>query len=307
MSTRADPLEPTNTVRWNGRSFHWAARFMRAETARDAATLYTFCRRVDDLGDGHPPEVARPALDAVLAGLTGERPPDPDTGRFLVMARRRGIELAAARTLVRAVRDDLDGARIPDADALIRYCHSVAGTVGVMMCPILGVRDPRGVPFAVDLGIAMQLTNIARDVGEDAGRERRYLPATWLGRALPPAEIAAPGGDTDRCVRRALDIMVAYADRYYASAERGVSFIPARARLAILAASHIYAALGPRIRTAPDWRQRAAVPGTRKAMCSLSALAAFAHPRTWNTAHMPTHDATLHAPITGRVGADPAA
>jgi len=55
MSTRADPLEPTNTVRWNGRSFHWAARFMRAETARDAATLYTFCRRVDDLGDGHPP------------------------------------------------------------------------------------------------------------------------------------------------------------------------------------------------------------------------------------------------------------
>jgi len=256
MSTRADPLDPSDTVRWNGRSFHWAARFMRAETARDAATLYAFCRRVDDLGDGNAPEVARPALDAVLAGLDGAPAPDPATRRFLAMARRRGIDLAAARALVWAVRDDLDGPRVPDADALIRYCHGVAGTVGVMMCPILGVRDPRGVPFAVDLGIAMQLTNIARDVGEDAGRGRRYLPATWLGRGLPPAEIAAPDGDTDRRVRRALDITLAHATRYYASAELGVVFIPARARLAILAASHIYAALGPRVRAARDWRPR---------------------------------------------------
>ena len=307
MSHAVDPLAPAEVLRSQGRSFHWAARFMPAAAAGDAAVLYAFCRRIDDLGDETAPERAAPALDAVFASLDGDPAPDRETERFLALAQRRGVSLEAARTLVRAVRADLDAPRLPDGDALIQYAHGVAGTVGVMMCPVLGVRDPRAWPFAADLGIAMQLTNIARDVGEDAASGRRYLPATWLGGPLSPAELFAGDGEVDRRVRRALSRTLATADRYYASAERGMRFIPARARLAILAARHIYAAIGPRVLAARDWRQRAAVAPGRKAVCSLAALMAFAQPRIWNVGRLPAHDAALHAPIAGRVGADPEA
>jgi len=302
-----DPLAPTEVLRWNGRSFHWAARFMPAATARDAATLYAFCRHVDDLGDGGDPAHAAPALDAIAAALDGGAVPDAATRAFLDLARRRGIALAAARTLVTTVRADLDAPRVPDEGALIRYAHGVAGTVGVMMCPLLGVTDARAEPFAVDLGIAMQLTNIARDVAEDAAAGRRYLPASWLGSDVPPQRLLDPDAATDRRVRAALDRTLATADRYYTSAERGMRFIPARTRLAILAAARIYAAIGPRVRAAADWRERAVVPPARKALYSAAAMRAFAARHTRAVGPPPAHDPALHAPIAGRVGADPAA
>jgi len=304
MSQAVDPLAPAEVLRSQGRSFHWAARFMPAAAAGDAAVLYAFCRRIDDLGDETAPDRAAPALDAVLTALDGSPAPDRETADFLDLAQRRGVSLDAARALVRAVRADLDAPRLPNGDALIQYAHGVAGTVGVMMCPVLGVRDRRARPFAVDLGIAMQLTNIARDVGEDAANGRRYLPASWLGGPIGPGAICAAEGDIDRRVRRALARTLDTADRYYASAERGMRFIPARARLAILAARHIYAAIGPRVLAARDWRRRAAVPPGRKVLCSLAALMAFAQPRTWNVGPPPAHDPELHAPIAGRVGAD---
>ncbi|SDG02982.1 phytoene synthase [Limimonas halophila] len=307
MGQGVDPLAPAEAVHWDGRSFHWAARVMPAATARDAAALYAFCRRIDDLGDTTDPATAGPTLDAVLAALSGGLAPDPETERFLQLAQRRGVSLDAARTLVRTVRGDLEAPRFACPDALIRYAHGVAGTVGVMMCPLLGVRDRRAWPFAVDLGIAMQLTNIARDVGEDAAKGRRYLPAAWLGRSVPPAELLAPDREVDARVRQALAANLDLAERYYASAGRGMRFIPARTRLAMLAARHVYAAIGPRVRATHDWRQRVSLPPGRKALCSLAAVAAFARPGSWAVGPPPAHDPELHRAIAGRVGADPTA
>ena len=159
------------------RTFHWSARLLPADRRDDAAVVYAFCRLVDDTADEAPTAaVAAAALDRLAAELEGRAEPRPLVAAFLDTAARRGLPLDAARELLAGVRSDLGVVRIADDDALLVYCYRVASTVGLLMCGVLGVRERDALPFAVDLGVAMQLTNICRDVAEDAGRGRVYLP-----------------------------------------------------------------------------------------------------------------------------------
>ncbi|MEQ1501692.1 MAG: squalene/phytoene synthase family protein, partial [Myxococcota bacterium] len=157
----------------HARTFSAAAALLAPDTRDEIATLYAFCRTVDDLADDG---ADRAGLDRVVDELDGHEPPSPLVAAMLALP----VPVSAARQLVDGVRSDLGEVRLPDVDALIRYAYQVAGTVGLMVCPLLGVVDPVAWPFAIDLGVGMQLSNIARDVGEDAGRGRVYLPATWL-------------------------------------------------------------------------------------------------------------------------------
>ena len=178
----------------HGKSFHWARRFLGPVAARRATLLYAFCRFLDDIADGDLPG-GLPRLRAIdmalIDGTVGDLPPDmAEVATFLALSQEAAIPRAAARDLIAGLIFDQGTVALEDQAALIVYAYQVAGTVGLMMAPILGRRDRRADAFAVDLGIAMQLTNIARDVAEDAGLGRRYLPAIWCG-ALTPAEIAA--------------------------------------------------------------------------------------------------------------------
>jgi phytoene synthase len=143
---------------------------------------------------------------------------------------------------------DLDLVRIQSDRDLVRYCYRAAGTVGLMMCAVLGVRDPRAWRHAVDLGIAMQLTNISRDVLEDAQAGRVYLPAERLSAyGVTPEEVVDGQADAGAISLVVEDVLV-LAEGYYQSGDAGMRFLPTRARWAILVASRLYRGIGRRLR-----------------------------------------------------------
>jgi len=307
---RIDPRSSGQTdaravLRCHGRTFFVASHLLGRVHANRAATLYAFCRHVDDLADqAADPESARRTLSAVSRALADGRADDVRTAALLALNAETGMLVAPALALVAGVKSDLEPVRIADEAQLIRYAWHVAGTVGLMMCAVLDVHDPRAAPFAIDLGIAMQLTNIARDVGEDARMGRRYLPATWVG-DLDASAIAAPDPALQASLRAATRHLLALAERYYASGESGLGFLPVRARVAILAAARMYRAIGRRIAAADyrTWDRRAVLGPAAKASHAALALASFA-----SSPHLhrrdAVHDSRLQWALSANVGAD---
>ncbi len=305
-ATRPGTVEAARLVlQKHGRTFHLASRLLGRRHAERAAVLYGFCRHVDDLADeSGDARAATAALEKVRRALGTGQAEDPWTGALLALQSDTGMSLAAAHSLLDGVQSDLSPVRLADEASLVRYAWQVAGTVGVMMCAVLDVHDPRAKPFAIDLGIAMQLTNIARDVGEDARMGRRYLPASWIG-DVPAAEIAAPGVELQRELRGATRRLLRLADRYYASGEAGLAFLPLRARLAILAAGRMYRAIGGRIAAADyrSWDQRAVVGPMAKAGHGTQALIALAFSPRLHRRNA-VHDATLQHALQAPAASD---
>jgi 15-cis-phytoene synthase len=231
------------------RSFHLATRLLPEDLRDDIAVLYAFCRIADDLADeSDSPELADVALSRLEAELLGAQPQRAVISALRGLARRRGFPLSHARALLEGVRSDLRPARIENDVQLLDYSYLVASTVGLMLNHLLGVVDPEAEPHAIDLGLAMQLTNIVRDVREDAERGRVYLPHTRLtAHGITPEQViagtASRGALRDVCLE-----VLELADRYYASAEQGFRFIPLRARFGVAVAARVYAAIGRRIR-----------------------------------------------------------
>ena len=159
--------ESTSVLATHGRSFRLASHFLPRHCRASAAVVYAFCRLVDDLADEAPnPEQARTDLGQVLDELNGRDNPRPLVRSFLEIMQEYAEGRAAAEQLIHAVLTDLDSVAVDSDSELLRYCYGVAGTVGIMMCGVLGVDDPRALPHAIDLGVAMQITNICRDVRE---------------------------------------------------------------------------------------------------------------------------------------------
>lgn len=297
------PQDPQTLFKQKSRSFSLAARLLSPETRQAIALLYQFCRTVDDLADSSLEGQAR-QLQALGEALSPGSPAgkDPAITDFLKMAQRRKLPLQAARELVAASEADCGPRRIESEAELIRFAYGVAGTVGLLMQPLLGAEDPRATPFAIDLGIGLQLTNIARDVAEDAGRERFYLPADWvqpetIRRALREGEPGAVA-QVDLAVEKVLHL----ADRYYTSALAGHWFIPARNRRAIFFALSFYRAIGRKMRRrgSAAWQKR-----TRIGLLSKLAIGIKAYPRyralqkqDWTSAQPPQHEHSLHDPLS---------
>jgi phytoene synthase len=249
------------------RSFRWGAVFLPRAARAEAAVVYAFCRLVDDLADDAPDvETAARALEAVRAELVGDAPARPLIAAYGQICAARGVGTGPALDLLRGMQNDLRPVRVPDDAALLDYCYCVAGTVGLMMCGVLGVTAPAASGPAIALGQAMQLTNICRDVAEDAGLGRVYLPAARLAaRGVTPDEVLAGTADR-RAVAAVVADLLALADARYQAAEAGMHHIPARARVAILVAARLYRAIGARIarQSYDPWRGRAVVPWTTK-------------------------------------------
>jgi 15-cis-phytoene synthase len=258
-------VNPQSILHAHGRSFWWAGWLLPA-TARDAcARLYAVCRTLDDWVDRSPPELARSALDATTAALATARLPDALSGWMSASEVR-----AHAPNLVElctGLRHDLDGPNtLADEAALLEYASLVAGSVGEMMARTLGVNDPDAIQPARDLGVAMQLTNIARDVFEDANAKRIYLPATWLGR-LDLQALASGDKAVAAELAPVLARLLALADSYYLRGRAGLHFLPRRARLGIGVAARLYQAIGGRVLQALEqqrYHQRVVVgPGQK--------------------------------------------
>ncbi len=294
--------KPERIFARGSRTFSLAARLFPRRDRHDVAVLYVFCRYVDDLADdirGGRPD----ALRGVRMALEGRDPGEADgpVAEFLRLAQNRCLPVEAALDLVEALEKDCGPRRLHTTDELVRYAYGVAGTVGLLMVPLLGVDDPRAAPFAVDLGIALQLTNIARDVGEDAGRSRFYLPEEWV--APERIEAAVIGGDAAavRATEAAVRNLLCLGMRYYDSARRGHAFIPARNRRVIFLASVLYEEIGRTVlRSGPGaWRERIRLGSVGKGRAVLRACRAYRryHNQDWSGSRLPRHDGSLHRPL----------
>jgi phytoene synthase len=306
----ADLAACETAIRRHSRSFHAASRLLPAGVRAGAVATYAFCRAADDAVDEAGSEAsARARLETVrrrLERIYADEVVDTASGRaFARVVIAAGIPRDEPEALLDGMAQDLGPVRIADEDALLLYCYRAAGVVGCMMSRIMGRHDADALTRAVHLGVAMQLTNICRDVGEDAGRDRVYLPAAWLAQAGGSADdvlAPAPSGPVREVTLRLLDL----AETYYASGIAGIGLLPASCRPAILSAALLYRAIGRRVaaRGGDGVTARARVSGPRKAGLIVAAGArCLLDPRLRPHAHRPETSA-LHAALR-RAGVRP--
>jgi phytoene synthase len=301
MSSAESPLQHAELIlATKGRTFHWAKRLLGRCHGERAARLYAFCRYLDDLADEEASaEAAREHLDFAAEAIRRGQASDPVLADALALMRECSIEPAVPLELIAGLQQDLGAVRVATETELLRYCYRVAGTVGLMMSDLLDATDPAAAPFAIDLGIGMQLTNICRDVREDALRGRCYLPQSLIG-TVPLATLAAPSATEQVGLRAAIAHLLAIADQYYASGERGLSFLPLRARHGILVAARAYRQIGVRLRAhrCDAWTGRVVVSGLGKLGLTLRALGGTGFDQGfWRRPD--SHDAALHRALRG--------
>lgn len=281
-------------IRGGSRSFHAASLLLPGRVRRPAYALYAFCRLSDDAVDlrgGRADTIARlrDRLDRAYAGRPLDHPVDR---AFADTVARFAIPRTLPLALLEGLAWDAEGRRYATLADLEAYAARVAGSVGAMMALLMGLRDPQRLARACDLGVAMQFTNIARDVGEDARNGRLYLPEQWLADEGidPPSFLAAPV--CTPAIRRTVARLLGEADRLYARADTGIGGLPASCRPAIRAARLLYAGIGREVARGgfDPVANRAVVPAARK--CALIALALIGTPRPLVTASAPALAAT---------------
>ncbi len=234
-----------------------ASRLLPADNADRAAVVYAWCRRADDAVDEAPPaehSAALAQLDSELDALESGNPPQDvlELVAFDAVRREARMPLEYPREMVAGMRMDAEEMRYETLDDLLLYCFRVAGTVGLMMSHVMGVRSPEALAQATHMGLAMQLTNICRDVAEDWELGRLYLPDDLLAEAgcgalrdrlgqgpFPPSAVEP--------VKRVVARLLAEADGYYASGDLGLPALSWRSALAVRAARRIYSAIGRRV------------------------------------------------------------
>ena len=297
MQQEHDLDNPEKILATSGESFFWARRFLGKKMGHDAAVLYSFCRVLDDMADGDLPDGFE-HLSAIQASLEkGEWNDHALLRHHAPMVNEYNLPKDVIASLVEGLMDDqADEVLLPDEESLIQYAYKVAGTVGLLMCEILNNSDPKAKPHAVDLGIAMQLTNIARDVVEDARMGRRYLPGSWVGNMSPEDILDAaldPYGPDGVQITRAVERLLDLAESYYASGRAGLAYLPARAHFSIGVAAKVYRQIGRQLlRSKDSWHGKRQVTSKgSKMLCTFRATANLA--RRLPLARRP-HNTELH-------------
>jgi phytoene synthase len=264
----ADLAACREALRGGSHTFYAASLILPRAVRGPASALYAFCREADDaidlaLDHAEALAVLHARLDRAYAGEPGGHPTDR---AFAATVAHFEIPRELPEALLDGFAWDAQGRRYETVEDLHGYGARVAGTVGAMMSLVMGVRSPQALARACELGVAMQFTNIARDVGEDARMGRIYLPLAWMREAGldPDAWLAAPVFDARLAVvvRR----LLAAADELYVRGEAGISKLPQGCRPAIRAASRLYAEIGREVarRGCDSVTSRAVVPGLRK-------------------------------------------
>jgi 15-cis-phytoene synthase len=289
QASPADHAICRRLIEHGSRSFHAASLLLPARLRQGAYALYAFCRLSDDAVDGVEGSVPEAAshddtarlsariaqlsarLDQLYAGVPQDHPVDRALADTVTL---HAIPRALFDALLDGLAWDVAGRGYETLGDLRAYAARVAGTVGAMMAALMGVREPGLLARACDLGVAMQLTNIARDIGEDARMGRLYLPRSWLleagidpdGWLASPAWSPALAGVTERLLQT--------ADGLYAKADAGIAGLPADCRTAIRAARLIYGEIGAQVRREGlnPLAQRAIVPTGRKLVLALVAI-----------------------------------
>ena len=271
-------------MRGGSKTFFAASLLLPGRVRSPATALYAFCRLADDAIDlGRDPHAAMRQLQRRLDAIYAGRPDSINADRALAQVVHR---FAIPRALLDALLDgflwDAQGRRYETLGDLRAYGARVAGAVGAMMALVMQTRQPQAVARACELGVAMQLTNIARDVGEDARNGRLYLPRQWLLEAGIDAAAWLRNPHFNPGIAQVTQRLLRAADELYARAEGGIADLPRDCRPAIQAARRVYAEIGHQLERdgLDSVSHRAVVSRRRKLLLIASATgAAFSAPR----------------------------
>lgn len=247
---RADQQACRELLRHGSRSFY-AASLLLPQPYRDAAiSLYAFCRLADDAIDlSEAPLVALVELQSRLDGIYRGAPADVPADRMMVqVVRQFSIPRPLLDALLEGFAWDCEARRYPDISTLRDYCARVAGNVGVMMALLMGQREQAVLARAADLGVAMQLTNIARDVAEDADNGRLYMPLDWLADAGIDADNWLANPEPSPGLSAVVQKLLAEADRLYARAEAGIARLPPSCQPCVMTARLLYGEIGEEVK-----------------------------------------------------------
>jgi len=260
-----------SSIEVHSKSFAMASRLLAPGARLDARVIYAWCRRADDAVDlAESKACAKRKLGQLCSELeqiyAGAELTDPVLLAFQEVAFRCSIPKLYPHELLLGMQMDADGVRYLSQDELMLYCYRVAGTVGLMMCHVLGLSDSRGLKHAAHLGMAMQLTNICRDVAEDYEQGRVYLPYESLQRFGIALLFNGAGAvaRADRATARTSGVSILpangiaglaqvireqlrIADKYYASGDQGLYTLDRRSQFAVSSARLIYSRIGRQI------------------------------------------------------------
>ena len=260
-----------HVTRRASKTFYWASLFLPYQKRLAAWAIYALCRSVDDIAD--TPEKGRDPLAELaqwrqrLQQVYQGEGTHPIMLAWADMLRQYDVPLQPVLDLIDGVQTDLGPVRFGTFEELRCYCYRVAGTVGLLMAPVLGYQSPDALPCAVNLGIAMQLTNILRDIGEDAQLGRIYLPSAEIAQ-FGYCEEALRAGVVNGAFVHLMQFQIARAESYYEQALPGIGLLDPAVQLAIMASARLYRGiLGAITANGYDvFRQRAFVPLSAKVL-----------------------------------------
>ena len=233
----------TYSIKSEGKSFYWASFFLPKKNRIAASRLYSICRYLDDVADNSKLDTSS-QIKNIFNQIK-----ENESSEINIFFKKNNINLGILKDLIDGLISDQQNVRVTDERELIDYSYKVAGTVGLMMLPIINTKDAEARKHAIDLGIAMQLTNIARDVYEDAKMNRLYLPKEWLGQVSVSDLIDNKLDDQKkRLIELSIKNLIELSDKFYANGFSGMKFIPLRTRLAIFFAAKIYKGIGEKIK-----------------------------------------------------------
>ena len=234
----------TYSIKSEGKSFYWASFFLPKKNRIAASRLYSICRYLDDVADNSKLDTSS-QIKNIFNQIK-----ENESSEINIFFKKNNINLGILKDLIDGLISDQQNVRVTDEKELIDYSYKVAGTVGLMMLPIINTKDAEARKHAIDLGIAMQLTNIARDVYEDAKMNRLYLPKEWLGQVSVSDLIDNKLDDQKkRLIELSIKNLIELSDKFYANGFSGMKFIPLRTRLAIFFAAKIYKGIGEKIKS----------------------------------------------------------
>jgi 15-cis-phytoene synthase len=274
LASSADHAACRALIRAGSKSFFAASLLLPSAVREPALALYAFCRLADDAVDNPDTRTTELTIDPLsrlrerLALAYAGRPlATPADRAFADVITRYAIPKALPEALLEGFEWDTQGKRYEDGPQLNAYAARVAGSVGAMMACLMDVRDPRTVARACDLGVAMQLTNIARDVGEDARAGRLYLPLNWLRDAGVDPDIWTTRPVFTPAIGKVIARLLEAADALYLRGASGISRLPRNCRRGIQAARFLYAEIGHELQRngLDSVSRRTVVPLTRKA------------------------------------------
>ncbi len=238
-------LNSSTDLKREGKSFYWASFFLPKSSKKNAGILYSICRYFDDIADKYGEDQTKYLKNTIEEIIKNKN------NKINIFLQKSEINNSIFVDLIEGLILDQQKIRIQNKEELIKYSYHVAGTVGLMMSKIIGVKHEEAAKSAIDLGIGMQLTNIARDVYEDSKMKRIYLPANWIPNLSLENlnNLNEFNSENDEKILNAIHKVISLSEKFYINGFAGLKYIPISTRLGIFIAANVYRGIGTKIKS----------------------------------------------------------